>query len=380
MTKISEDEPNNNYLLENNIADLPPIGLGTMGYGGYFKRNESNFDHCLGLLAHAYEQGIRVIDTAEVYGEGSAEEIIGSLPASVRSNLFIMSKFSPENSNPKDIRIALDRTLKRLGRPFVDVYQPHWPSTEIGLPEILDELIKQKDLGKIRYIGVSNYSPKALESLPKDLRAEIKFIQSEFNPIESSALNQFKPVIEANDGYLVAYSPFRDGEIFRVYGADRLQELAVNTGCTPAQLILLWVIRSGKVLAIPKSMSLERINENAQTTNKSLSDKDFALISEIFKVKTAKIPVNMIIQESEQGSDRKTYLTLQEAIANRFGLYPGPIEIAEEIAANNGELSKPVKVRLLPDGRYTLVEGRLRYWAWRILHKDAEPIPSVIVE
>ena len=107
---------------------LPRIGLGTMGYGGYFEKDDLNIANYRTLLELAYDHGARIIDTAEVYAEGRAEEIIGSLNKSVKDQLFIMSKFSPENSEPKLIEKSIHRSLKRLNRDYVDVYQPHWPN------------------------------------------------------------------------------------------------------------------------------------------------------------------------------------------------------------------------------------------------------------
>jgi diketogulonate reductase-like aldo/keto reductase len=359
---------------------LPPIGLGTMGFGGYFTRDRSNFEHCVGLIRHAYEQGIRIIDTAEVYGQGCAEEIIGTLPQSIKSELFLMSKFSPENSRPKDIRIALEKTLKRTKREYVDVYQPHWPSGDVTLASILEELIRLREAGKTRYIGVSNFPPNILAASPPELMSEIRFIQAEFNPTESSTLERYRSTIEANNGLLVAYSPFREGKIFSGSHLKQLQELAEKTKYTLSQLILLWIVQSGMVWAIPKSMSIERINEYAEAMGKSLPEAELSDITKIFETKTVELAVGLIIQENEEDSDRKIYLTLSEAIENRFGLFPGPLEIADEIAANGGRLAKPIKVKALPGGRYGLVEGRLRFWGWRILHQDKKPILSVIVD
>lgn len=359
---------------------LPAIGLGTMGFGGYFKRDKTNFSQSADLIRHAYAEGIRVIDTAEGYGEGCAEEIIGSLPVHIKNDLFIMSKFSPQNSKPKDISNALEKTLKRLGRDYIDVYQPHWPSVEVSLNQTMEVMIRLKEIGKIRHIGVSNFPENLIKSQYSEVRSQIEFIQTEFNPIESSSLDKYKEILHANNGALVAYSPFREGKIFKSTNLIKLKKIAENNSCTVAQLILMWVIRSGKVLAIPKSLSLERIKENAGALKKTLNTNDFDEITKMFIPKLIDLPVENIIQEEEVGIDRKIYFSLSEAIENRFRLYPGPNEIAAEIAENDGKLSKPIKVKPLIDGRYALVEGRLRYWAWRILHKDAKPISSVIMD
>ena len=148
---------NVNLLLKNG-KKLPRIGLGTMGYGGFFSSDNSENKKFLNLLSVAYELGLRVIDTAEIYGAGLAEEIIGALPTSTNEDLFIMTKFSAENSEPKKIEKALDRSLKRLKREYVDVYQPHWPSTDVDTETIAITLSKLVEKGKVKHIGLSNFS------------------------------------------------------------------------------------------------------------------------------------------------------------------------------------------------------------------------------
>ena len=145
--------------------NLTPIGLGGMGFGGYFTKNLKNNSEQVRLIEEACDLGINVIDTAEIYGAGASEETIGRTSQSIRNQLFIMSKFSPENSKPEDIIKSIDASLTRIKRDYLDVYQPHWPQPGVRLEDILETLEKLKLSGKIRFSGLSNFSSQQINSV-----------------------------------------------------------------------------------------------------------------------------------------------------------------------------------------------------------------------
>ena len=149
-----------NIRSKSNDISLFPVGLGTMGFGGFFDKDlkENNSKKHVDLIEEAYDNEVHVLDTAEIYGKGAAEETIGKTSKKVRENLFIMSKFSAENSLPDQIIKSLNGTLKRIRRDYVDVYQPHWPQPDVNIEIILDTLSKLKTEGKIRFLGLSNFS------------------------------------------------------------------------------------------------------------------------------------------------------------------------------------------------------------------------------
>ena len=136
------------------------IGLGTSGFGGYFKSNEINIDYkkkFLNFFDKAYNCGIRFIDTAESYASGETEKLLSYLPNHQKENLFIASKFNFFESKLSTIESSLDKTLLRLNREYVDLYMPHWPSPEMNIEELIETLKKLRDKGKIKYIGLSNF-------------------------------------------------------------------------------------------------------------------------------------------------------------------------------------------------------------------------------
>jgi len=365
---------------------LPAIGIGTAGYAGNFTKFSSykgNYDSkksYIDLILTAHDVGAKVIDTAENYAEGASEEIIGALPESIKSDLFIMTKFSPSNTAPGEITKALNRSLKRLNRDYVDLYQPHWPS-EVNLEEMTNELLNLVHEGKIKHIGLSNFTTSTYNEINSLLPTnKIKFLQTEYGPIERSAELSYLPLFEKDGSILVSYSPLKGGAILdpKSENFNSLKNIAEDNNATIAQLILAWVIKSGSVLAIPKASTKERIIENFKTLTMDFKQESFDEVSNIFKLKVANIDVSLI--DVLPDGDRPIYFTLEEAIDNKYNLVPGPVEVAKEIELAGGVLSKPIKLKKVKgSNRYQLLEGRVKLWGWRILFGEKSTIPSIII-
>ncbi len=366
---------------------LPAIGIGTAGYGGNFTKDSSykgdyNSNKLfIDLILTAYDCGARVIDTAENYAEGASEEIIGALPESIKSDLFIMTKFSPSSSGPGDITKALNRSLKRLNRDYVDLYQPHWPS-EVNFEEMADELLNLVHEGKIKHIGLSNFSISDLKKINSFLPSnKIKFLQADYGLLERSAEVEYLTTFKEGNLILVSYSPLNGGGIFNQDAKNfkRVKNIAEDNNATIAQLVLAWVIRSGSVLTIPKSSTKERVIENFRTLTMNFKPESLEELSKIFKIEVTNIDPGLI--DILPAGDRPIYFTLEEAIDNKYNLVPGPIEVAKEIELAGGKLSKPIKLKKIENSiRYQLVEGRIKLWGWKILFGENAPIPSIIIQ
>ena len=117
------------------------IGQGTMGIGGFFGRAEDNDAEFIRLLRLGIDLGMAVIDTAEVYGDGHAEELVGKAVAGVRHKACIVTKFSAEHSSSADVIAAAEGSLKRLGTDYIDIYMPHWPNPKVPVEETLKRWI-----------------------------------------------------------------------------------------------------------------------------------------------------------------------------------------------------------------------------------------------
>ena len=359
---------------------MPALGLGTMGFGGYFQEDKSDFSRHVELIEVAHSLGIRVLDTAEVYGNGAAEKIIGKVSANIKNSMFIMSKFSPHRTTPSSIQSALEHTLRRIGRDYIDVYQPHWPNPDIDINEIFDCLDKLRDEGKLRYIGVSNFNAAQLTGHASEISP--KFLQCEFNPVNQQQGIELLEHSKKSNGIVVCYSPFQEGKLFSSVHVSKLAGIAEDLRCTQAQLYLAWIMSHGRTLPIPKTSNLTRLEENIGSLAVNISQEIKALISKNFELKVNLIKPNIIRPFDKSSTDntgRPLLRTLEEAIANTINLSPSPSQIADEINANNGHLNKPIKIRSTKDGNFVLVEGRLRYWGWIISYGWNKPIPSIIL-
>ena len=357
-----------------------PIGLGTMGFGGYFSADDTFLDEQTKLIEIAHELGVRVLDTAEVYGEGMAENIIGRLPKHIKNEMFVMSKFSGHRTSKKEICSALDQTLRRIKRHHVDVYQPHWPNPNFDLEEILDCLSELRKAGKIRFIGVSNFNRNALP--PNRAANAPSFLQCEFNPVNQTQGLELLDYANGCDGIVVGYSPFQEGKIFSSKHMHELEVLSKQLNCTVAQLLLSWVTSHERAITIPKTTSIIRLQENIKAASIKLSKETIDTVSNLLRIEVKLLDPRQIIPFDHRlldTSDRPVYRTVEEAIENRFNLSPSPKDIAAEIELNGGELNKPLKVRQDGAGQFILVEGRLRYWGWIILFGSHKAIPVTIL-
>jgi len=241
------------------------IGLGTwrMGESEHSKRDE------IKAIEHAVSIGYRLIDTAEMYANGNSEKLMGlalkNLGGSTRDQLTIVSKVLPSNASTTGVVKACEASLKRLGCEYLDLYLLHWKGSH-SFEATLEgfQLLKQR--GLIKHHGVSNFD---LADIRQWTEVEKSMgIQSE----GSLATNQVYyalsargvefdliPFLGQTGIALMAYSPLGGGDLAR---HKKLHELAASLGITGAQLALAWVIRQPNIVAIPKSVSKSKIEEN----------------------------------------------------------------------------------------------------------------------
>ena len=193
--------------------------------------------------------------------------------------MFIMSKFSPHRTTPSSIQSALEHTLRRIGRDYIDVYQPHWPNPDIDINEIFDCLDKLRDEGKLRYIGVSNFNAAQLTGHASEISP--KFLQCEFNPVNQQQGIELLEHSKKSNGIVVCYSPFQEGKLFSSVHVSKLAGIAEDLRCTQAQLYLAWIMSHGRTLPIPKTSNLTRLEENIGSLAVNISQEIKALISKI---------------------------------------------------------------------------------------------------
>ena len=356
------------------------IGQGCMGIGGEFSEDASNYQEHLKALKIGIDLGMNLIDTAEVYAAGNSEKIIGEAIKGKRDEIYLATKVSPENHKFVDLVKSAENSLKRLSTDYLDLYQIHWPNPSVPIEETLKAMIKLLDSGKVRNIGICNFSIREIKEAEKFL-GKYKFLsnQVEYNLFDRHIEDSLLPYGRSKNLLTIAYSPLDKGKTQDSNENNILNKLSKKYNKTPSQIALNWIINQELVVAIPKSTNPKHIVENASCLDFKITDSDYDLISKLCSNKPEKINPNQILVSVEGEGNRKVYQTIEEAIDNKLNLSPSPMELAEFIKL--GEQIKPVRLKRCENKenyKYYLIEGRLRYWAWVIAFNGKRDIPAYI--
>ncbi|WP_121820211.1 aldo/keto reductase [Halostella salina] len=252
------------------IDDLPRLGLGTY--------SDADREQWTDTVETALDVGYRHVDTAQVYeneryvGEGIAASDVD------RDDLFLATKtvhidLPPEPSGVPD---AIDGCLDRLGVDYVDLLYVHWPSGLYDAEAVLPAFDDAVDDGRIRNVGLSNFTPELLDEAREVLDAPVAAHQVELHPLLQQ--DELVEYAQRHDHWLVAYSPLAQGEVVDV---PVLREIADKHDATPAQVSLAWLSSKDNVAAIPKASSRDHLRENLAALDLELDDEDVARIEAI---------------------------------------------------------------------------------------------------
>jgi diketogulonate reductase-like aldo/keto reductase len=265
--------------------DIPVLGLGTWGVGGLSRRHLGGEQRDVRALRLGLELGMRFIDTAEMYAAGHSEEVVAEAVGHERGNVFIATKVSAQNLDYERLLRSCESSLKRLNTKYVDLYQVHWPNSRVPIGETMKAMEKLADEGKIREIGVSNFSVtqtrEAMASLSKKTLASN---QVEYSLAERSIEEEVLPYCAKEHVTIIAYSPIARGQVATSRGESWriLDTVGQKYGKTRAQVALNWLICKDDVVAIPKAGSLEHVKENAGSTGWKLSSEDQEALNKAF--------------------------------------------------------------------------------------------------
>ena len=232
----------------------PEVGFGTWKFSGN-----------AAVLHRAIELGAFLIDTAESY---RTEERVGKAIAGRRDEVLVATKVSPEHLRYADVITACDRSLKRLGIDTIDLYQLHAPSARIPIEETMRAMADLVAAGKVRHVGVSNFSVNEMKTaeaaLGEDLIVEN---QIKYSLFDHEFADSIVPYCEERGIAVLAYSSLEQGTFLREMKRNKhlasvMGEVCVETGKTPAQVLLNWTLDSPVVVTIPKTNTLARVDEN----------------------------------------------------------------------------------------------------------------------
>jgi aryl-alcohol dehydrogenase-like predicted oxidoreductase len=283
------------------------IGLGTWqfgsmewGYGSAYARGEA------GAIVHrALELGVNLIDTAEIYGQGRSEHIVGEAIRGRRDQVFIATKLFPVGL-PFQVRARARGSARRLGVDRIDLYQQHWPSPLFPLRSTMPRIRRLVDESVVGHAGISNFGLQGWKEADAAFGGPVLSNQVQFSLAHRGPERELVPWAQANGRIVIAYSPLGQGLLsgryqqspprnFRRMRADfraanrsriaplvdALREIGAAHGATPAQIALAWLISKPNVVAIPGSSSVKQVEENTAAGDIALTDEETARLSSL---------------------------------------------------------------------------------------------------
>jgi diketogulonate reductase-like aldo/keto reductase len=254
---------------------VPVLGLGTWGLG---ERHTSGPD-VVASLRLGLDLGMNLIDTAEMYGDGGAEEVVGEAIAGRRDKVFLVSKVYPHNAARKKMAAACERSLRRLGTDRLDLYLLHWRE-DVPLLETIEGFEALRAAGKIPRWGVSNFDVADMEELwrlPGGPACAAN--QVLYNLMRRGIETGLLPWCRELHVPVMAYSPIEQG---RLLARRPLAALAKRRSVTPAQIALAWLLRQSDVIVIPKASRPAHLRENVAALDLSLTPDELAELDAAF--------------------------------------------------------------------------------------------------
>lgn len=262
--------------------ELPVYGLGLWQMGGRWQSDTSKDAADIKAIESAIQLGVTHIDTAESYGNGHAEELLGeALKNADRKNLIIATKVSASNQSYDGLKHSFEASLKRIGTDYIDLYLLHrYPEPGISISETMkamDELVEQ---GLVKSIGVCNMTPNRFREAQKHTKNKLVCNQVHYNlqyrEIEGTGVLEF---CQQNDVMVVAWRPVQKGILPQ---SDLIAELAKKYSKTPIQIAINWLISQENVVTISKTSSIEHLNENLGAVGWSLEIEEIERIRKEF--------------------------------------------------------------------------------------------------
>ena len=271
--------------------EVPALGQGTWRMG----EDARLHDQEVAALRLGLDLGLTVVDTAEMYGSGGAEEVVAEAIEARRDEVFLVSKVLPQNADSRGLPLACEGSLRRLRTDTLDLYLLHWRGGRTPLPETVAALEALRAAGKVRRWGVSNFDVADLEELGAgalgDCATDQVLYHLEARGIEWDLL----PWCQQRAMPVMAYSPVGQGG--RLLQHPALAAVARRHGAgsvTPAQVALAWALRQPGVIVIPKASDPAHVRANAAARELVLSAEDLADLDAAFPPPTGKAPLGVL--------------------------------------------------------------------------------------
>jgi diketogulonate reductase-like aldo/keto reductase len=267
---------------------VPVLGQGTWGMGERPERRAEEIE----ALRMGIDVGMTLIDTAEMYGGGATEMLVGDAIQGRRDEVFLVSKVLPNHATRRGTITACEASLRRLQTDRLDLYLLHWREEDTPLDETLDAFDELRRSGKIRGWGVSNFDVPDMAELeamrPPKVPATDQVL---YNLTRRGIEFDLLPWCQARAIPIMAYSPIEQG---RLLGDRTLRRIADRQDATPAQIALAWVLRQPEVIAIPKASTIDHVRENRGALEIRLTADDLDELDRAFPPPSRKIPLEML--------------------------------------------------------------------------------------
>ncbi|GAJ26759.1 oxidoreductase ion channel [Liquorilactobacillus sucicola DSM 21376 = JCM 15457] len=286
------------------------LGLGTNKVGGHNLFEGLRDEDGYAVVKAALDEKVSLLDTAYMYGLGRSEEIIGDVLQNYeRSQVVLATKAAQDktnnlkiNNSPEFLKQAVDEALLRLKTDYIDIFYIHFPDDETPKDEAVGALAELKKTGKIKAIGVSNFSLAQIKEANKN--GEVDIVEDNYNLVHRDAERQLFPYLKANNITFVPYFPLAAGLLTGKYSLDdhkkfknfsaeqykniiesleKVRQIAAKYNATVAQIFLAWYIAAPSIgIVIPGARKQEQVLSNIKATDVDLSEDDFATIDKLF--------------------------------------------------------------------------------------------------
>ncbi|MDH3663741.1 MAG: aldo/keto reductase [Alphaproteobacteria bacterium] len=267
--------------------DVPALGQGTWFMGD---RPDQTAEE-IKALRRGIDLGMTLIDTAEMYGNGAAEVLVGEAIRDCRADVFLVSKVLPNRASQEGTIKACEGSLQRLGTDRIDLYLLHWRG-QVPLAETIEAFEQLVSAGMIRHWGVSNLDTSDMQELVGASGGNaVQTDQILYNLSRRGIEFDLLPWCRSRNIPVMAYSPIEQG---RLLAHPTLNMIAKAHNATSAQIALAWLLRQEGVIAIPKAGRLSHVEENRRALNVTLSDDDLAALDQAFHPPSSPTPLEML--------------------------------------------------------------------------------------
>jgi diketogulonate reductase-like aldo/keto reductase len=266
---------------------VPALGQGTWNIGDDPDLRAAE----IAALRRGLDLGLTLVDTAEMYGDGRSEQLVGEAIAGRRDEVFLVSKVYPHNASRQAMPRSCEASLRRLRVETIDLYLLHWPGN-VPLAETIEAFEALQRAGKIRHWGVSNFDREGMQQVwDTGGGAAAQVNQVLYNLGERGIEWDLRPWLHEHGVAVMAYSPFDQGRLLR---KRPLLEFAKRHGMTPAQVAIAWLLAQDDVIAIPKTGSPERLQDNAAALAHPLSPEQLDELDRLFPPPKGPAPLAML--------------------------------------------------------------------------------------